>query len=82
MYDNARIRISELSRLVIMCNGCGMPMREFGEWPVSFPKPEQPISINVQQAFRYGCRTCRTPHPHYDKGIPVMCSIIIPEGEH
>lgn len=63
--------------LTILCNGCGEPMRSLGEWPVVFPKPTNGgTAMNVQQATRYSCGTCRTPHPHYEKGIPVLISIL------
>lgn len=69
----------DMNLLKIVCNGCGELMREFGEWPVVFPKVEPSETkgaYNVQQAFRYACRTCKTPHSAYEKGIPVMVSIL------
>lgn len=60
--------------LVILCNGCGEPMRCMGEWPVQWPKAEKPK--NIQQAFRYTCRTCRIPREGIKTGIPVMMTIV------
>lgn len=71
--------MTDMSRLIIICNGCGEPMRELGEWPVVFPKPEEDTtkgSRNVQQAYCYSCKTCKTPCATYAKGIPLKVSIL------
>lgn len=73
------IDLKPFKDLIVLCNGCGEPMRDFGEWPVCFPKPtgdKEGTTMNVQQVIRYGCRTCRTPHEGYAKGIQVMVSIL------
>lgn len=61
--------------LTIICNGCGEAMMECGLWPSQFPKDDNGFR-NVQQATRYSCKTCRTPHEKYDKGLPVMVAIL------
>jgi hypothetical protein len=48
--------------LTIICNRCGEPMRDMGEWPVVFPKvKDHPLGGHHQQAARYTCTTCRYP---------------------
>lgn len=66
----------DMNTLKIICNGCGEVMRELGEWPVSFPRHSTEKTYNMQQAFRYLCRTCKTPVESYDKGVPVGISIL------
>ena len=61
--------------LTIICNGCGDPMREMGEWPVQWPKADKPK--NMQQSFRYYCSTCRLPNPQYKPGIPFGINILV-----
>ena len=61
--------------LIIICNGCGESMREMGEWPVQYPKVDKPK--NIQQSFKYVCKTCRTLHLEHKPGIPVMISIVV-----
>jgi RNase P subunit RPR2 len=64
----------QANELVTLCNGCGEPMRFMGEWPVQFPKSNGPK--NIQQVYRWICRTCRTPSEASAKGVPVAISIV------
>jgi hypothetical protein len=50
-----------MASLEVLCNGCGKPMKNTGEWPIG----EQRRLAQV-----YACETCRHP----DR--PVMVSII------
>lgn len=61
--------------LVIICN-CGEQMEDFGEWPVSYPTSEDGRTMNVHQAARYRCKTCRIPNDKYAKGNNVMIAIL------
>lgn len=76
---NPNVKFDEL---IIICNGCGQPMQNMGEWPITYPRPKETVENytqtlqNVQRASRYSCMTCRTPHAEFSKGIPVMVAII------
>ena len=65
---------SEAEALILTCNGCGEPMRFMGEWPVQWPKADH--TMNIHQAYRWACPTCRTPHPRTPNGLPVLIAII------
>jgi hypothetical protein len=64
-------------KMSAICNGCGVPMRDMGEWPVTFPKGEgNPIHYHTLQCRRFACRTCRIPDDKIAKGYPVMVALI------
>lgn len=69
------------NKFVVLCNGCGNAMRYMGEWPIVYPKfsneeQENFKHDNTHQALRWTCKTCRTPHPTYEHGIPVMVNLL------
>ena len=61
-----------MQKLHIVCNGCGELMGQMGEWPITHPRELDAEGIlkpvNTQQAFRYNCKTCRTPCLEYAPG--------------
>lgn len=59
--------------LVIICCGCGEPMRNLGEWPIQYPREDK--HKNIVQGFRYHCKTCKIPSPNFKPGYE--CSIAI-----
>ncbi len=65
-------------KLHAFCNGCGELMRDMGEWPVQFPRQEgvHQGACFTLQARRFVCKTCRTPSDKYEKGYPVIISIV------
>lgn len=63
--------------LIVLCNGCGNPMRDMGEWPICYPAPKEVgPTMNVHQANRYMCTTCKMPHPDHKLGTSVMATIL------
>jgi hypothetical protein len=66
---------SPVKNLTIICNGCGQRMRDWGIWPIQFPKADG--LINYHHMHCYGCNTCATPHEQVVKGIPVQISIML-----
>ena len=70
--------MSKYTHLAIVCNGCGELMRDLGEWPITYPERGGSVQVskNLQQSTRYACKTCKTPHPSFERGVPVLISII------
>ena len=64
------------SKLNVICNGCGMLMRDMGEWPVQFPR-DNDLAGHTLQARRFACSAdCRIPNSSYEKGYPVIIAIV------
>lgn len=68
------------TKLHALCNGCGKLMRDMGEWPVRYPREISSSTVgsgNILQARLFACAEgCKTPSKDYDKGYPVMISLV------
>lgn len=65
---------SPVYNAAVICNGCGCKMKDMGIWPVQFPKADGIKYLHM--AHRFNCTTCKTPNSEYEKGTPIMVSIL------
>ena len=70
--------MKDYRNLIVICNQCGEPMRDLGEWPVQWPRADK--LKNMQQSFRYTCATCKYTVPNSEFKGCVGISILI-EGD-